>query len=671
VQIVTGDSDYARGPMDSVREPEPRIRLDLPRSGLLVLVGPAVRQPPSHLVELDEGAPVHRLTDRVPRRQDSEAVLLVVHDLVDLRLAATGIGQVGTASTVAVVFERETPRLPAVVCQPGWPALEEARVLRGPRPHVLLRFADPVPARSVVLHLARSSAASGTSSSTWPVLGVRRDEPGRWPPNDPAAVVAGPKRLFGAAGDFPPDLVIAEDAPAPDSLDLDPHPVLGRVPVVVRAEADLSWAELVSLQEAQGREALARRGPLSLGPVDEMLFNPMGFDREPVGRAVPLRARSDGALVAGRGSDTELVVADGHGRVSDSDLPALRRLPGLDVDWSGGAGPQAYCRALVRLACAGVPLVAAITPDWARELLSAPLLAALQEEPDLTDPLRREEHSVRVRRAALAHHATSAWRRSLAGAAGAQQSPPESVSVLLATRRPEMLPFALRQVARQRGVPFELVLATHGFAPDPPTVQEFSEVCGAPVTVVEVDTDVRFGEVLNRAAAHAQGAVLAKMDDDDWYGPDFLHELVLARSYSGAGLVGALPEITYLEPLGVTTRRAGPTELYSFFVAGGTLLVDVGAWRSVGGFRDTRKYVDAALLRGLSSAGVSIYRTHGLGYVLRRGDHGHTWDPGMDYFLHPDRAAHQWEGFRPSTLIEARPEDLPGVAPRRHGTATS
>jgi hypothetical protein len=319
-----------------------------------------------------------------------------------------------------------------------------------------------------------------------------------------------------------------------------------------------------------------------------------------------------------------------------------------------------------------VPLVSAATatPAWASALLSTSLVQVLQEAPDLSDPLRREEHSIRLRRAALADHATSPWRRALGTLAGTQVSPPESVSVLLVTRRPEMLPFALAQVARQRGVPFELVLATHAFTPDPRTVHAFSESCGAPVTVVEVDAGVRFGEVLNRAAAHAQGAVLAKMDDDDWYGPDFLHELMLARGYSGAGMVGALPEITYLEPLAVTTRRSGPTEVFSFFVAGGTLLVDVAAWRSIGGFRDTRKYVDAALLRGLSSAGVSIYRTHGLGYVLRRGSHGHTWDPGMDYFLHPDRAAQQWQGFRPSALIEVRPEDVPGAAPTAGGTAT-
>jgi hypothetical protein len=46
------------------------------------------------------------------------------------------------------------------------------------------------------------------------------------------------------------------------------------------------------------------------------------------------------------------------------------------------------------------------------------------------------------------------------------------VSVVLATRRPEMLAFALRQVAQQRGVDLQLVLAPHGFTPDADVLRE-------------------------------------------------------------------------------------------------------------------------------------------------------------------------------------------------------
>ena len=49
----------------------------------------------------------------------------------------------------------------------------------------------------------------------------------------------------------------------------------------------------------------------------------------------------------------------------------------------------------------------------------APPLAAVLDAPvDLDDPLRREEHSLAVRRAAFDHHSTLAWRSALASRAG-------------------------------------------------------------------------------------------------------------------------------------------------------------------------------------------------------------------------------------------------------------
>ena len=196
-----------------------------------------------------------------------------------------------------------------------------------------------------------------------------------------------------------------------------------------------------------------------------------------------------------------------------------------------------------------MPLVAERVPDWARSLLAPAVVDVLERPVDLGDRLAREEHSVLLRRAALTTHATRALAPGLAAAHGLQEDPGPTVSVLLATRRPEMLPFALRQVARQRGVRLEVVLATHGFTPGRRRLEEFRSSCAVPLTIVEADATEPFGEVLNRAADRAGGDLLLKMDDDDWYGPDFAADLVLARGYSGADVVGCPPELTFLEPI--------------------------------------------------------------------------------------------------------------------------
>ena len=138
------------------------------------------------------------------------------------------------------------------------------------------------------------------------------------------------------------------------------------------------------------------------------------------------------------------------------------------------------------------------------------------------------------------------------------------------------------------------MLAPHGFTPDEARVRDRSartSGCARPQPESTI-----FGDVLDAAARAADGDVILKMDDDDWYSPDAIADLLRARAYSGAELVGMPAEFHYLEERDLTVRRGHPTELYATFVAGGTMMVDRSMLREVGGFRPVRKYVDAQLL---------------------------------------------------------------------------
>jgi hypothetical protein len=317
---------------------------------------------------------------------------------------------------------------------------------------------------------------------------------------------------------------------------------------------------------------------------------------------------------------------------------------------------------VVRLAAAGIPLVSeGDVPAWARQLLTPDLVGTLGRTVDLADSLAREEHSVRLRRTSLRAHSVSAWRMAMAEREGLQVGIRPNVTVLLATMRPERLAFALRQVARQRGLDsLEVLLLTHGFEADPGTLEQFrAKAPNVDLVPIPVPAETVFGEVLNCGVVRASGDFLAKMDDDDWYGPDFLADLMLAKQYSGADLVGCSSEFTFVAPLSVTARRGDSSEVYRPWVAGGTLMLDRGLLRGLGGFRATRQAVDASVLRAVRAVGGVTYRTHGLGYVLRRERHGHTWDPGVEYFVEAARAPSQWPGFRPSSLLEPEPDDLP------------
>ncbi|NUO96528.1 MAG: glycosyltransferase family 2 protein [Nonomuraea sp.] len=358
-----------------------------------------------------------------------------------------------------------------------------------------------------------------------------------------------------------------------------------------------------------------------------MSVTPCGFTRTP-GKG-PARLRW-----AGRGWESD-------GR--DPDPAELHGLRSLEIDWPDAPAPL---EGLLDLAAAGIPLTAERAPAWVPGDLAALLTDRdwLAHTPDGTArclaDLRREEHSVRLRR--LAHGR---------GRGDAK------VSIVMSSKRPGMVGAALAQMERQRGVEVEVLLGLHGVTFD--QVRPAIEACSLPVTRFEAETSVPFGEVLNRAAALASGDYLAKWDDDDWYGPDHLSDLVMAHSYAGADVVGTTAEFFYLEPLRATVRRttfasgaAYPSEVWADHVAGGTILLQRAKFREIGGFPALPRAVDLEFLKAAQKIGARVYRTHGLGYVLRRGLTGeHTWQLPLTHFVKV--ATSQWRGFRPSLLMEA------------------
>jgi hypothetical protein len=372
---------------------------------------------------------------------------------------------------------------------------------------------------------------------------------------------------------------------------------------------------------------------VALGPLDERLLNPMGFERDVDGPVVDLSE-----LDWGRGPTEALVRGLRANRGVHADLPQ--------------ASPLLAARVIAGLAMAGVPLSADRVATRVAAHLGEAVTAAITAEVDLDDPQAREEHSVVLRRAALTAYSSIAWRTRLGELAGVRVAPQPAVSVVMATRRPDLLDHALSQVARQRGVGrLELVLAPHGFEPDVARVREALSAGGSvEVQVVPQPAEAVFGDVLHAAAAAASGDVVLKMDDDDWYAPDVVADLLLARGYSGAELVGMPDDLYYLEPTDETVRLGQRTEAYRQFVAGGTLMVDRGLLREVGGFRTVRRHVDAELIAAVRAAGGATYRTHGLGYMLRRTDTGHTWKADLDDLR--SRAAQVTPGFRPGRLME-------------------
>jgi len=574
-------------------------------------------------LELPDG--VARLTirsdEQIALDTPFKAMLLCCADRAALRRVIGLLPRLGNARTFGVYLQRSVEPL-ALMPRPEWPPLRNLTAKVGVDGDALtvVRLGGAISATPVLAELARSATSRYERGEGALVVGLVVAPGGipdaALPPGDTATVTG--TRLddvVAAELEVPPDVVLTAQ-----HQELEVSQVLGRAPVTL----DLR-------NERQ--------------PVDELVVNPRGYTGEPtlpVGELTRL-----GATYRIRAGETD-VLLDAAVGVGDTGVRDLRDVRGVRIAWPDSPAPG-LPRLAAGLAMAGVPVTSPAVPAWAVPELGA--LADVVARPvDLDDQLRRDEHSVLLRRAAFADYSTFAWRRAIAARVGVAGPEHPSVSILLATKRPHQVLHAIRQVKHQRGVEVEVVLATHGFEFDAADVAR--EAGDLRVVQLAFPEDAVFGDVLTAAARAASGDLLLKFDDDDWYGPDAVTDLLMARRYSGAPVVGMPAEFLYLGPVDTTIRRTDRTEFYARFVAGGTIMIDRGLLRSVGWFRRVRKYVDLQLLTAVQAAGASIYRTHGLGYVMARSAEGHTWNPGLDYFLAEERVGTTYPGFSPSLLME-------------------
>ncbi|GIF51095.1 hypothetical protein Afe04nite_56340 [Asanoa ferruginea] len=364
------------------------------------------------------------------------------------------------------------------------------------------------------------------------------------------------------------------------------------------------------------------------------------------------RARADKTASAGvrlvlgspAGAQVRSGRLDGLG-LDASTVEMLRGVATVEADALTG-DPRQVATLLVQIAATGAVLrIGDLSPAVAT-LLSPELAEVLASPPPVgDDPVALEAHSVRQRRAALRGHATGLVLPRLVAGAFPLLGELPTVSAILMTRRPERLAPVLDALEKQSYPGLEIVVGLHG-CPAPESLTAWAAKCPRPVSVVEVPAGVDFGTALGLATARSNGSLVTKVDDDDTYGPEHVWDLVLARHFSGATLVGKGAEFVHLEERDETIRRkSGNSEAYAEVVAGGTILIGRGDLENAGGWRPVPRSVDLGLITRVKAGGGLVYRTHPFGYVYHRRAQGHTWDPGERYFL--DAAFARWPGLPP------------------------
>ncbi|MHA7303924.1 glycosyltransferase family protein [Arthrobacter sp. TMN-49] len=202
-----------------------------------------------------------------------------------------------------------------------------------------------------------------------------------------------------------------------------------------------------------------------------------------------------------------------------------------------------------------------------------------------------------------------------------------SVSALVPTIRAEQIEHVFKTLASQVGVRVQLVLLTHGFELPAEALAHLQEKHGIDdVVLLAAGREVSLGECLNRCVAAASGQVLAKMDDDDHYGPNYLSDQLFALNFSKADIVGKQAHFMHLAASDSTILRFAQKEhRFTDFVMGPTIMGHRHAFAKVP-FQALRTGEDTEFLRDARAAGLVIYSADRFNFCQNRSGSGHTWN---------------------------------------------
>jgi hypothetical protein len=128
------------------------------------------------------------------------------------------------------------------------------------------------------------------------------------------------------------------------------------------------------------------------------------------------------------------------------------------------------------------------------------------------------------------------------------------VTVFVPTFRTEYLGRCLDNYRKQTYPNRELILALHSDAP-PRAELDSIRASHSDVRIVSMPREETVGGLMNLAIHHASGDFCVKMDDDDYYGENYVMDMILAQRAIELDIFGKPPAFTYFEASDQTCLR--------------------------------------------------------------------------------------------------------------------
>ena len=155
------------------------------------------------------------------------------------------------------------------------------------------------------------------------------------------------------------------------------------------------------------------------------------------------------------------------------------------------------------------------------------------------------------------------------------------------------------------------------------------------IKIFQLDETSTLGECLNFGVEKSKYDFISKMDDDDYYGSNYLEDSMNVFKYTDAEITGKLTYFVYFEnnnTLGIMCENWEYN--YVFAVAGATIIAKKEVFDSVK-FRNVTFGEDKLFLEDCHKSGFKIFSTDKYNYVVMRHKNleEHTWKIHSEDFI--------------------------------------
>jgi len=208
------------------------------------------------------------------------------------------------------------------------------------------------------------------------------------------------------------------------------------------------------------------------------------------------------------------------------------------------------------------------------------------------------------------------------------------ISVITCTNRPSALRNILENYDRQVQKEKELIIILNNNNIDKNIWEEAAERHGN-VKLIQLDQNISLGQCLNFGAEQAAFDIIAKFDDDDYYGPKYLQNAAVVFNEINVEVAGKATSFVYFEKERILAlRNRGHENRFVKHIDGPSIIIRRSVLEKVK-FRDISRGEDKCFCKDCLELGIKIYSMDRFQHIYMRHANvdDHTWTIENDKLL--------------------------------------